>query len=312
MIAFLLGAGFSKWAVNLPTANELFDFDFEPWGPQEVTKLELLRNLKNNWDGKHTEGISEQFIADLLSSSKQNARLVSWYITRRLSERFIWKEFHAQKWRRHVLMIDEHRKFNIPGIKKAQSFLLRLCHPIICTGVITTNYDMIVEYALGTKHFNYGIYNQVLIGRGPYPLAESRFPVTLTGEIPLAKIHGSISWDEKAYYTDGRRGITGNALIVAPTQGKLIPKSMKATWQLAGQILNRAKRLVIFGFSFNPYDEQILGLLRSHGKHLEMVLLIDIMMNFEKAQNIWPNASIRCCLPPPAGKEAIDLWIGVD
>ena len=60
-------------------------------------------------------------------------------------------------------------------------------------GIITTNYDMVVEYALGTKGFNYGDINQILTGRGPYPVSIWLNPVRLTGKTKPAKIHGSIS-----------------------------------------------------------------------------------------------------------------------
>ena len=34
MLALFLGAGFSKWAADLPVASQLFDFDIEPWWPR--------------------------------------------------------------------------------------------------------------------------------------------------------------------------------------------------------------------------------------------------------------------------------------
>ncbi len=193
MLVLFLGAGFSKWAADLPVARQLFDFDIQPWGPRENRKLEIVESLKHDWDMTHLDGLSEQFIADALSFQEKNRQAVLWYIARRLSEPFIWKEFHAQRWRRHVLMIDENRKFKIAGIGRAQSFLQRFFTPFLA-GIITTNYDLIVEYALGTRGFNYGVPNQSLSGRGPYPVSQWRNPVVLKGKVPLAKIHGSISW----------------------------------------------------------------------------------------------------------------------
>jgi hypothetical protein len=216
--AMFLGAGFSKWAANLPVASQLFDFDIETWGLRENKKLELVKSIKNNWDIHHPDGLAEQFIAEALNFPEKRKRAVLWYIVRRLSEPFIWKEFHSQKWRRHVLMIDEYRKFNVPGLVKTQNFIQRFYTPFLA-GIITTNYDMIVEYALGTKIFNYGVRNQMLIGRGPYPVSQWRNPVTLKGDVFLAKIHGSISWDDHAYYTDGRRGLTGILLLVLKMSG---------------------------------------------------------------------------------------------
>jgi len=67
MLALFLGAGFSKWAADLPVASQLFDFDIEPWGPREYKKLEIVKSLKHNWDISHPHGLTEQFIADALN-----------------------------------------------------------------------------------------------------------------------------------------------------------------------------------------------------------------------------------------------------
>lgn len=307
MLALFLGAGFSKWAADLPVASQLFDFEIELYGTREAGKLEIVKSLKQKWDETHPDGFAEQFIAEALNSDVKSRQAVLWYIMRRLSEPFIWKEFHAQRWRRHVLMIDENRRFNVPGVVKAQSFLQRFYGPSL-GGIITTNYDMIVEYALGTKGFNYGVPNQILIGRGPYPVSQWRNPVTLKGKVPLAKIHGSISRDENAYYTDGRCGLTSHALIVAPTPEKKPPKSLQYEWELAGRVLQRAASLVIFGFGFNPYDEAVLSLLESAGQNLKSILLIDIEPKFEQARHLWPNAKVISCQPSPEGDAEITSW----
>jgi hypothetical protein len=306
MLALFLGAGFSKWAADLPVASQLFDFDIEPWGPRENRDLDRVKSLKYNWDITHPDALTEQFIADALNFDEKSRQVVLWYLVRRLSEPFIWKEFHAQRWRRHVLMIDENRRFNIPGVVKAHKFFLRFYLSLV--GIITTNYDMIVEYALGTKGFNYGVRNQTLTGRGAYPVSQWRNPVTLKGKVPLAKIHGSISWDENAFYTNGRRGLTGHALIVAPTAEKQPPESLKSVWDLAERILQRASCLVVFGFAFNPYDEAVLNLLKCGGSNLKSILLIDIEPKIERVRQLWPDIMITSCQPPLKGNAEIQEW----
>ena len=226
---------------------------------------------------------------------------------RRLTEPFIWTEFHAQRPRRHVLMIDENRRFDIGGVVEAKHFIQQFRGPLL-SGIVTTNYDMLVEYALGTKGFNYGAPIEVLSGRGPYPLSQWRNPVTLEGEIPLAKIHGSISWDEQGHYTDGRRAITGGALIVPPTPEKRPPEVLGHVWDLAGRILERADALLVFGFAFNPYDEAVLKLLQSAGRNLESVLVVDIDPKIGLARDLWPVATVTSCLPPPSGDRSIEHW----
>jgi len=175
-------------------------------------------------------------------------------------------------------------------------------------GVITTNYDTLVEYVLGTKGFNYGLEGEVLTGRGPYPVSTWLHPVRLTGKTPLAKLHGSISWDAEGRYTDGRRGITGNALIVPPTPVKELPEKLRQAWRLAMQILAATTRIAIFGFSFNQLDQSVLDLLSEHGSHIQSVLLVDIAPNQREAAHLWPNARIQACCPPPEGRMAIAAW----
>jgi len=308
MIGLLLGAGFSKWAADLPVAAGLFDFEVNPSGQKERARLEMVRQLKKDWDERHPQANSEQFIEYILASQNEKAkRAVLWYVVRRLSEPYICREWHAQRWRRHVLMIDENRKFDRPGVKAAQTFLSKFMMQL--SGIVNTNYDLLVEYALGTKLFNYGHQGEHLTGRGAYPVSQWKNPVVLRGTIPLAKVHGSISWDADGRYTDGRRGLTGNALIVAPTPEKKPPGTLRREWELSGQILRNSSRLLVFGFAFNPYDEALLNHLQINGRNIRQVMIVDIGPRPDRAKKIWPQAEVSSLLPPPDGKEELDLWV---
>lgn len=309
MIGFLFGAGFSKWALDLPLANQLFDFQITPFGVREATKLVKVKRTKDNWDAKNPNEPTEKFIADALTRHDINKEIVLWYIVRRLSEPFIWHDKYGNRTRRHVLMVDERRKFEIDGVRKAQSFISNLIAAKQISGIITTNYDLLLEYSLGTKGYNYGIRDQKLTGRGAYPVSEWQKPIILSGNISIAKIHGSLSWDENGHYTDGRRGLTGNALIVAPTPEKKPSELLKSHWALANQILSNTTDLVVFGFAFNPYDVAVLNLLHSSGQNLRRVLLIDIYPKIELANSLWPHTKISSSLPPPDGQEAILNWL---
>ena len=309
MLGILFGAGFSKWALDLPLANQLFDFQIIPFGIREATKLVRVKRTKNNWDIKNPNELVEKFIADALTRQDINKEIVLWYIVRRLSEPFIWHDKYVFRVRRHVLMIDEKRKLAIEGVRKAQSFISSFIAAKQISGIITTNYDLLIEYSLGTKGYNYGVHGQKLTGRGAYPISQWQKPVILSGNISIAKIHGSLSWDENGYYTDGRRGLRGNALIVAPTPEKEPSELLKFHWELANQILNRSTDLIVFGFAFNPYDAAVLNLLQSAGQNLRRVLLIDIYPKIDSARSLWPRAEISSSLPPPDGQEFFSNWL---
>ena len=107
MVTVILGAVFSKWAANLPVAKELFDFVIEPFGVREEKKLSSVRDLKASWDIANPSEPAEAFIEFAMRQRCETSQLVVWYVVRRLSDPYIWKEWHAGKWRRHsIITID--------------------------------------------------------------------------------------------------------------------------------------------------------------------------------------------------------------
>ncbi|HAF22444.1 MAG TPA: hypothetical protein DCK93_05945, partial [Blastocatellia bacterium] len=88
--ALFLGAGFSRWAANLPVANELFDFAIDVFGPRDAAKLQIVKELNGRWNSENPNGLAEQFIAHAMTLPAKLRQSVLWYITRRLSEPFIW------------------------------------------------------------------------------------------------------------------------------------------------------------------------------------------------------------------------------
>ena len=105
MLSLLFGAGFSKWAINLPVGKELFDFTITPW-KTEQKKLKKVKLLKKAWDDSNPRGLAEQFISHALTLEEADRRAVLWYVVRRLSVPFVWEEYHSGRMRRHILMID--------------------------------------------------------------------------------------------------------------------------------------------------------------------------------------------------------------
>lgn len=279
--------------------------EIEPFGPRDAQKAQIVRRARETWLARHPDGTSEEFIAYALAYDEKLRTAVTWYIMRRLSEPYIWQEWHAGRLRRHVLMIDENRKYQCPGVTRARDLFLTIQSKL--TGIITPNYDLLVEYAFGTHGFNYGHPSEVLSGRGAYPVSQWRNPVTLRGPVALAKIHGSLSWNRSGRHTDGRGGITGNALIVAPTPEKTPPPELAFEWVLAQDILHRSRALLVFGFAFNPYDEALLTLLRQHGRNLEKVILVDKSPKSDRARALWPHADLMA-LSPPLENEDVRAW----
>jgi hypothetical protein len=196
-LVLLTGAGFSKWACGLPLVSELFDFKIHPDNSTEAQRIVRLQAAHSSWLYSNPHDNNEAFVR--YSQKPLNRfNLTNWYITRRLSEPSV-----VQSGRRYTWYINSHYPRHHHGVQKARRLIdtLQNCAlgPI---SIVTTNYDLIPEYALGTRGFNYGQIGEQ-IGFTPYPYTH---PVYATGDTSIAKLHGSISWDDRRKYPDCRCG----------------------------------------------------------------------------------------------------------
>lgn len=333
-LALFTGAGFSKWTAGLPLARDLFDFNLTTDLDRvtEDSRLRCLKELKRDWDADHPSGHAEQFISDGLADSypgkiasrrynrdhEKIPKDLTWYIARRLTDPFMQYvtpnrtyDFRSlERYPRQTPPFDEPTRFIFPGIQKSKDFFDSIDVDKIL-GIITTNYDTLIEYALGCDGFNYGRRGEELYGfRQLHPESYADNVPVLNGEIPLAKIHGSISWTREKKYADVRSGLSGKAFIIPPAENKdAYYEDVKEIWELAGEILEPAIALIVFGFSFNPLDKAVIDLLRSSNP--EEVLLINPSPPLESAQTIWPDANIEVCRPTnhPNGKP--QKWVRV-
>jgi hypothetical protein len=291
------GAGFSKWAVGLPTAYELFDFKIRTYGVRESLKLKKIQEFEIKWDKKNPSNNAEEFIGYSINHSVASKKLVIWYIARRLAEPFVDKISFAsypEVRGRRVLGIDDRKKAKITGIKKAEVFFSNLPWKDF-EGILTTNYDLLIEYALGKKKFFYGDRPRLLHGppRAYTTAAKQRYPVYLTGTLPLIKLHGSISLTEKGYCADSRGCITGKAIIIPPAHNKKVSDSLIPEWTYAKQILKNSKSIIFFGFRFNDYDQELIRLFKETASWIQKIILINTNPEVKSlAEKIWPSAEI--------------------
>lgn len=162
---------------------------------------------------------------------------------------------------------------------------------------------------MGTSRFNYGVADEVLRGRGHNPTFPHQFAGRcLTGDVRLAKLHGSLSWTDTAKYTSGKPGRAGAALIVAPSPEKTVPSNLTFTWDLGAEILQDSRYLIVFGFAFNPYDAALLDLLRATGRRFGHVLLIDPKPAMLAAKSLWPKALIETAAPEENLHDVLTEW----
>lgn len=293
MTTLFLGAGFSKWAFNLPLVDQLFDFEINPTNDTEQRKAELLESDWQRWKNDNKEASPEQFIYWCLNKSSHRRSRVIWYVNRRLTEPFMTRISGSYT----SAMFDERFVRENEKVIELKKFILSLSDHGL-KGILTCNYDTLVECALGTSGFNYGVVGEQLYGRGLNP----QFPwqnahVRITGHISLAKLHGSLSWDLSTKYTSGKPGRAGKALIIPPAPEKTPPTELESVWSLGKEILASSSRIILFGFAFNPYDEALLNFLERNGKNFSQVLLIDPFPNITAAKALWPSAIINTVDP---------------
>ncbi len=307
-VALFTGAGFSAHAVKLPTVTNLFDFQIAPEGIREENRLKRCQKLKESWDNTHSNEHPEQFVDYCIQKSTRTKEDMVWYVSRRLSTPFINNTPRLANGHRHPYAFDETKKYSIPGVIETQEFIKSIGENTL-TGIITTNYDVLLELALGTKGFNYGNIGEILEGSSkPFPCDERYRKPRMVGTIPIAKIHGSISWSDTNRYADCRTGITGKGLIIPPTTNKNYYGLIEDAWNLASNILLKSDNIIIFGFSFNPIDRGVLTLMKENGQSVESVLLIDKAPNKEAAARLFINAEIRSITPDEISSTLIN-WL---
>jgi hypothetical protein len=287
MRALILGAGFSKWAADLPVVSQLFDMEVSARTDREDKRLAAIERDFRVWESANQGKSPELFVQWCQEKSTVCAKRMNWYVSRRLSDPFLSRILGGNT----ALMIDEKRTSQHQGVLRARGFL-KAAIAQACTGIVSANYDLLIEYALGSKGFHYGIRGEILQGRGINPM----FPwqnsgASLEGNIPLAKIHGSLSWSKETKWTSGKPGLDGQALIVAPAPEKTPPVELASVWGLAKNILSRATEIIVFGFAFNPYDEAVLALFKAASP--QRVLLVDPKDHRKAASRIWPSAILE-------------------
>lgn len=293
MVTLFLGAGFSKWAFDLPLVNELFDFNISTTSEQEVKKLALIEKDWGLWIEEHPNETPEKFVYWCMNKSTHRKGRVIWYVNRRLTEPFMTRMRGSYT----AAMFDERTVRENEKIIYLKNFFSSLSDNGL-NGILTCNYDTIIECTLGMAGFNYGIKDEQLFGRGINPLFPSQNShLKVTGSIALAKLHGSLSWDKEKKYTSGKPGRKGNALIVPPAPEKKPPVELFDVWELGASLLKQSSCLIVFGFAFNPYDLALLEYLAENGKEIRHVVIVDPYPNTEMARNIWPNALIEVIDP---------------
>ena len=139
--------------------------------------------------------------------------------------------------------------------------------------MVTTNFDILAERGLrhiprpGVKRpgFHYGFGKEIQEGGG-YPSYSHIREVAAAGNVPLLKLHGSVSWSVSdgvlVKYFDCRPAIRGDPAIVAPIIEKTVPDYLVPAWKAARKHVANARTWIVVGYSLPVYDKAIRSLFR--------------------------------------------------
>lgn len=272
-IALFLGAGFSKpW--GMPISNEIMKLDdLRKKALPGRWQRELVDKVEASWAANRVQygDVVDRFAQALQSSPLDELTFEEFttFIAFRFSSHH-WKVGTARetKWATGD-HIRKQRK-----IPKSYHLFLEALRGQMLTGIVTTNYDLVIEKLLGPLPsgrlggFNYGREGESVEGKHPLSSKWSYGPTQLTGRMPLLKIHGSLNW---ALSSDG--GIT-KYVDARPSRGRrykavLLPPGLShapilSSFRDRAKDLLRASNIWVFcGYSMPDYDEDVIGLLRS-------------------------------------------------
>ena len=308
-IALFLGAGFSKeW--GLPLTDKLLPVTDEEWTQIIEKKFprrqkQFATKVRASWLKYRNEcpGRVDQF-AEKLQRDEQGAMGLSFndlakFIAMRLAvDQSVVREFNRQR---------QHTKNHIRMQRKIPSCydeLMKVLEEYSLKGILTTNYDLVVEKILGPTTtgrlggFHYGKQGQPVLGIHHASTRDWYHLENITGTIPLLKLHGSLNWDlleDKGcinVYVDCRPSLKRgfHPAIVPPHSDIPQYDVLSQTWQKAPEILKDADVWVFCGYSFSDYDiDNVIGeLLQSSTYNLRRVIILspEATKYAEKVRNI--------------------------
>ena len=269
-----LGAGFAVPA-GLPTAAGLFDQVPFPNSKRALRDIEATLSAWKNWREAHPDTAPEEFISAVYESDPLQI-VGHWpsivrFLGYRLASTFATFYPYEGRTARSRDNIFEARL--CPAHAQWWEAVLTHARPNALT-VITTNWDICIERALRPKPmqrprrpgFHYGWGPERLTATTAYPRSSWRENPCISGSVPVLKLHGSLNWalenGRLVKYGDLRPAFRGDAALVPPMRHKERPSWAEELWQMARTALRTARRVIVAGYSFPPYDEQIHTLFR--------------------------------------------------
>jgi hypothetical protein len=284
--ALFLGAGFS-YAAGMPLTNDLLCGDTYATSKAAVEEWNALLDDYGRWSANNPLRGVEEYLAELYSLEVGN-RAHLWPIAVRLIAATLGAERHGEAVAgraRYASMITRSYRD-----QTHRAFWDVVLHRFNVSGVVTTNYDVLIERSLRHRPmkyrpgFHYGGFPVPLEAIGwvnPYRPSWDRERTVIRGHIPLFKLHGSVNWFVEyghiEVYSDTRPSFRLKKVcsIVPPTPHKDIPRWLKPVWDGAHKCLSEVDQWIVCGYSLPEYDAMVRDLLRTSVSNPKTVVLLD-------------------------------------
>lgn len=321
-LALFLGAGFS-YISGMPMASQLFD---EVPEVDRFTRRRLVNHVISGWRKWKSlhGGEPEQFLGYLDQGPElgyPSIRWAAWYVALVIALRTGQLELVGGQPK--IIRDSLTRRTRCVALDLFWDALFKCKNPPKIEAVITTNYDIQIERDLRLRNtplrhrpgFNYGLGPEVLRGGG-YPSFTHLRPIRIAGDVPVLKLHGSISWalesDNLIKYHDCRPAIRGDPAIIAPVPEKNVPSWLEIFWRDAEHALTTADHWLFVGYGLPDYDRQIYDLLKrsfERGNVNTILMLNPSSRSSKKLKSLLPSASIEEGPGLPEGVGHVKAWL---
>jgi hypothetical protein len=297
MISIFLGAGFS-YVGYVPLASQLFNEEPEV---DRISRQRLVGRVLKGWEAwnqKHG-GAPEEYLAFLQTHGGRSWLDAVWYVALVIALKMGNLEYVGMK--PTITRHNINRTSQVPIHETFWSTIFKRTNDVT---VLTTNYDILAERGLRymprprvhRPGFHYGFGVEALAGGG-YPSYSHIQKIAVSGNVPLLKLHGSVSWSYREgkliRYHDCRPAIRGDAAIVAPVTQKTLPEYLQPFWHRAADALASSNIWIFVGYSLPEYDRLIRDLLWENRKHNPTVHVFDPDPNISlRYSDLLPSASV--------------------
>lgn len=324
-VACLIGAGYSV-AAGFPATNELLDMDMDVYSRISYSRIQKVRIDFEIWREKNPTKTVEEYLRELyeypiISSRPPFSYAVSAIAHSLGTPRDATRSHHSPRYTNRVT--------SPSGVQLHERFWKLIFSTFSDVGIVTTNYDLLIERALRHQTmkrrfgvgFHYGgIKNpQFLIGQSlPFTVHDQKRYVELTGKTPVCKLHGSLNWSKTKYglvlYQDLRPAFKsdGSAAIAPPMIGKKIDEWLNPIWREAESILRRSEIWIVCGYSLPKYDVMVQEMLtRAASGAAKRLFILDPESEHLRSRytELLTDGTVICLAGLPEGIDQLDRFL---